>query len=72
ELEEERFNHSLEEEKLDWEKEEKEKDRNFDMAKLEQLESQENIGKNYDLIAQCVLSRKITEDQIEHLANLFK
>ncbi|KNZ61792.1 hypothetical protein VP01_13578g1 [Puccinia sorghi] len=41
------------------------------MAKLEQLASQENIGKNYDLTTQCVVSGKITEE-IEHLANLFK
>ncbi|KNZ55940.1 hypothetical protein VP01_253g10, partial [Puccinia sorghi] len=44
----------LEEKKLDWEKEEKEEDRSFDMTNLEQLASQEHIGKKYDLITQCV------------------
>jgi len=84
ELEEKKFNHSvaleekkwdhgvkLEEKKLDWEKEEKEKDRSFEMAKLERLASQEHIGKKYDLITQCVVSGKSTEE-IERLANLFK
>ncbi|KNZ61758.1 hypothetical protein VP01_13617g1, partial [Puccinia sorghi] len=57
--------------KLDWEKEEKEKDRSFEMAKLERLASQEHIDKKYDLINQCVVSRKSTEE-IEQLANFFK
>ncbi|KNZ45807.1 hypothetical protein VP01_779g9 [Puccinia sorghi] len=45
-LEEKKWNHgiNMEENKLDWEKEEKEKDRSFEMAKLEQLASQEHIG----------------------------
>ncbi|KNZ58623.1 hypothetical protein VP01_1893g4 [Puccinia sorghi] len=59
ELEEKKFSHSvvleekkwdhginLEEKKLDWEKEEKEKYQSFEMAKLEQLASQEHIGKS--------------------------
>ena len=41
------------------------------MAKLERLASQEHIGKKYDLITQCVVSGKSTEE-IERLANLFK
>ncbi|KNZ53077.1 hypothetical protein VP01_3350g2 [Puccinia sorghi] len=53
------------------EREEKEKDRSFEMAKLEQLESQEHIGKKYHLITQCIVSRKSIEE-IELLANLFK
>ncbi|KNZ56091.1 hypothetical protein VP01_249g6 [Puccinia sorghi] len=75
ELEEKKFNHSvalkqkkwahgieLEEKKFDLDREEKEKDWSFEMAKLEQLECQENIDKKYDLITQCVLSGKSTED----------
>ncbi|KNZ46047.1 hypothetical protein VP01_7605g1 [Puccinia sorghi] len=72
-LEEKKWDHriKLEEKKLDWEKEEKEKDRSFEMAKLERLASKENIGKTYELITQCVISRKSTEE-IEQLANFFK
>ena len=61
----------LEERKLDLEKDEKEKDRSFEMAKLDRLASQDHIGKKYDLITQCVVSGKSTEE-IERLANLFK
>ncbi|KNZ46257.1 hypothetical protein VP01_7424g1 [Puccinia sorghi] len=61
----------LEEKELAWEKDEKEKDPSFEMAKLEQLASQEHIGKKYYLINQCVASSKSTEE-IERLANLFK
>ncbi|KNZ44766.1 hypothetical protein VP01_8853g1 [Puccinia sorghi] len=46
------------ENQLDWEKEDKEKDR-------------KHIGKKYDLITQCVVSRKSREG-IELLENLFK
>ncbi|KNZ48308.1 hypothetical protein VP01_5761g1 [Puccinia sorghi] len=60
ELEKKKFNHSLEEKKLDWEKEEKEEDQSFEMAKLEQLASQEHIRKKYDLITQCVVRGKRT------------
>ena len=72
-LEEKKWDHGikLEEKKLDWEKEEKEKDRRFEMAKLERLASQDHIGKKYDLVTQCVVSGKSTEE-IERLANLFK
>ena len=72
-LEEKKWDHGikLEEKKLDWEKEEKEKDRRFEMAKLERLASQDHIGKKYDLVTQCVFSGKSTEE-IERLANLFK
>ncbi|KNZ51161.1 hypothetical protein VP01_4063g2 [Puccinia sorghi] len=72
-LEEKKWDHEigLEEKKLAWEKDEKEKDQSFEMAKLEQLASQEHIGKKYDLITHCVVSGKITED-IERLENLFK
>ena len=41
------------------------------MAKLERLASQDHIGKKYDLVTQCVVSGKSTEE-IERLANLFK
>ncbi|KNZ47776.1 hypothetical protein VP01_6155g2, partial [Puccinia sorghi] len=54
-----------------WEKEEKEKDRSFEMAKLEQLALQEHIGKKYDLMTYCFLSVKRTEE-IEQLENLVK
>ena len=72
-FEEKKWDHSikLEEKKLDWDKEEEEKDRSFEVANLNQLASQANIGKNYDLINQCVVSGKSTEG-IERLANLFK
>ncbi|KNZ47979.1 hypothetical protein VP01_59g6 [Puccinia sorghi] len=43
----------LEGERLDWEKDSKEKDRSFEMTNLDQLTSQEHIGKKYDLITQC-------------------
>ncbi|KNZ50059.1 hypothetical protein VP01_4620g1 [Puccinia sorghi] len=52
----------LGEKKLDWEKEEKEKDQSFEMAKLEKLASQEHIGKNCNLLTQCVVSRNRTEE----------
>ncbi|KNZ54389.1 hypothetical protein VP01_295g2 [Puccinia sorghi] len=58
-LEEKKWDHGI---KLDGEKEEREKERIFVMAKLNQLASQENIGKNYDLITQCVVSIKRTEE----------
>ncbi|KNZ47879.1 hypothetical protein VP01_6070g2 [Puccinia sorghi] len=47
ELEEKKWDHriKLEEKNLDWENEEKEKDQSFEMAKLEQLASQEHNGK---------------------------
>ena len=41
------------------------------MANLERLASQDHIGKNYDLVTQCVVNGKSTEE-IERLANLFK
>ncbi|KNZ48445.1 hypothetical protein VP01_5668g2, partial [Puccinia sorghi] len=50
----------------------KKKDRSFEMAKLEQLASQENIGKKYDLSTQCVVSRKSPEEIHERLVYLFK
>ena len=72
-FEEKKWDHSikLEEKQLDWSKDEEEKDRSFEMEKLDQLASQDHIGKNYDLITQCVVSGKSTEE-IEQLENLFK
>lgn len=72
-LEEKKWDHGiqLEEKKFHWEKEEKEKDQQFEMAKLDRLTSQEHIGKKYDLITQCVANGKSVEE-IERLANLFK
>ncbi|KNZ52890.1 hypothetical protein VP01_340g10, partial [Puccinia sorghi] len=43
----------------------------FEMAKLEQLASQEHIGKKYDLITQCVVSG-ISTEELERLENLVK
>ncbi|KNZ44549.1 hypothetical protein VP01_9048g1, partial [Puccinia sorghi] len=43
----------------------------FEMAKLDLLASQEHIGKKYDLITHCVLSRRRIEE-IEWLAIFFK
>ncbi|KNZ57748.1 hypothetical protein VP01_2082g4 [Puccinia sorghi] len=62
----------MEEKNLGLEKEEKEKYWSFDMTKLEQLASQEHIGKKYDLITQCVVSGKSTDQEIDQMANLFK
>ncbi|KNZ46500.1 hypothetical protein VP01_720g7 [Puccinia sorghi] len=41
-VEEERWDHGIKLEDKNWEKVEKEKDRSFEMAKLDQLESQEH------------------------------
>ncbi|KNZ45074.1 hypothetical protein VP01_850g1 [Puccinia sorghi] len=64
-----KWDHStkLEEKSLDWDKEEKEKDRGFEITKLDGLALKEN----YDLITQCLVRGKSTEE-IERLANLFK
>ena len=72
-LEEKKWEHGimLEEKKLNWEKEEKDKDRNFEMAKLDRMASQDHTGKKYDFLTQCVLNGKSTEE-IERLASLFK
>ncbi|KNZ59904.1 hypothetical protein VP01_1645g2 [Puccinia sorghi] len=45
--------------------------KSFEIAKLKQLAAQENFGKKYDFITQCVVSGKSTEE-IEKMANLFK
>jgi len=72
-LEEKKWEHGimLEEKKLNWEKEEKDKDRNFEMAKLDCMASQDHTGKKYEFLTQCVLNGKSTEE-IERLASLFK
>ena len=72
-LEEKKWDHGIkwEEKRLEWEKEEKDRDRSFEMAKLDRLASQDHTGKKYDFITQCVLNGKSTEE-IEQLANLFK
>ncbi|KNZ51590.1 hypothetical protein VP01_3896g2, partial [Puccinia sorghi] len=59
-LKEKKWDHGIrpEERKVDCEKEEKEKDKSFEMANLEQLEFQKHIGKKYYLITQCVVSLK--------------
>ena len=56
--------------KLDWEKEEKEKDWAFEPSKLETLADKEKIGKKYELVTQCVASGKST-NEIERLEKLF-
>ena len=72
-LEEKKWEHGIkwEEKWLEWEKEEKDRDQSFEMAKLDCLASQDHTGKKYDFLTQCVLNGKSTEE-IEQLANLFK
>lgn len=62
---------ALEAKKLEWEREEKDKDCQLEIEKLDRLASQSHIGKKYDLVIQCVVSGKTTEE-IERLATLFK
>ena len=50
-----------EEKQLEWEKEEKDRDQSFEMAKLDCLASQDHTGKKYDFLTGCVLNVKITE-----------
>jgi hypothetical protein len=71
-LDEKKWDHGikLEEKKLDWQKEEKDWDRNFEMAKLDHLASQEHVAKKYDLVTQCVAKGKSVEE-IERLAKMF-
>jgi hypothetical protein len=60
----------MDEKRLEWEKDEKEKDQTIELSKLGTLADKENLGKKYELVTQCVTSGKSTEE-IEHLARLF-
>ncbi|PLW17303.1 hypothetical protein PCANC_14143 [Puccinia coronata f. sp. avenae] len=61
----------MDEKRLEWEKDEKAKDRTFELSKLGTLADKENLGKKYELVTQCVTSGKSTEE-IERLAKLFQ
>ncbi|PLW32669.1 hypothetical protein PCANC_24636 [Puccinia coronata f. sp. avenae] len=61
----------MDEKRLEWEKDEKAKDRTFELSKLGTLADKENLGKKYELVTQCVTTGKSTEE-IERLAKLFQ
>ncbi|KAH9449052.1 hypothetical protein Pst134EB_019888 [Puccinia striiformis f. sp. tritici] len=61
----------IEEKKLTWEKEERAKDRQFEIEKLDRLASQDNVGKKYELVTKCIQTGVKTEE-IMRLAELFK
>ncbi|KAI9605030.1 hypothetical protein H4Q26_003001 [Puccinia striiformis f. sp. tritici PST-130] len=61
----------IEEKKLTWEKEERAKDRQFEIEKLDRLASQDNVGKKYELVTKCIQTEVKTEE-IMRLAELFK
>ncbi|PLW25437.1 hypothetical protein PCASD_23904 [Puccinia coronata f. sp. avenae] len=50
----------MDEKRLEWEKDEKAKDRTFELSKLGTLADKENLGKKYELVTQCVTSGKST------------
>ena len=72
-LEEKKWEHGIkwEEKQLEWEKEEKDRDQSFEMAKLDCLASQDHTGKEYDFLTQWVHNGK-SKEEIEQLENLFK
>jgi hypothetical protein len=60
----------MDENRLEWEKDEKQKDQTFELSKLGNLVYEENLGKKFELVTQCVTSGKSNEE-IECLAKLF-
>jgi hypothetical protein len=60
----------LEDKKLDMEKEEKEKDRTFELEKLDRQSNAETRAKKMELLGKCLDSGKSMEE-IERIAKLF-